>query len=470
MRKDAKKKLKIRRNDPCPCGSNKKYKNCCLQKNMGLKSSKNKGKDTENSRISNNPSHVKIEKKIGQMENLIDLGEKFGIDTNELKSKLSDLKEESEFLRNIHDRFNDHFREEGWIAYESMNHEVMINAVELADSDKFEDAEHLLIEYYDENILRLSISRLKWIEEFTQRIDLIESALEDHLEERYHASIPVILAMIDGVVTDLKPGDQRGFFAEGVEIEAWDAIAAHETGLKALQRLLSKTRKKTLSEEINIPYRNGILHGRDLGYANKKVSIKTFATLLALADGIRAIKKDEIEAVEEYEPTIIESIIKEKQSEEEFYETMNKIEAFVPRELDSDYLDSLDFDEGTPEKVLLELLELSTVNNPNFLEIAKKIDLSLEERTVQQIAGVLRKKVFQNQKITGFKFLSIIDDAISVTSIVVELNIRNGEENLFYETKFVLTYKDKEGKPQTRDIKGCSWKIIAGFGIENEIL
>ena len=24
---------KVSRNDPCPCGSGKKYKNCCLQKN-----------------------------------------------------------------------------------------------------------------------------------------------------------------------------------------------------------------------------------------------------------------------------------------------------------------------------------------------------------------------------------------------------------------------------------------------------
>ena len=29
------KKAKVGRNDPCPCGSGKKYKNCCMRKDMG---------------------------------------------------------------------------------------------------------------------------------------------------------------------------------------------------------------------------------------------------------------------------------------------------------------------------------------------------------------------------------------------------------------------------------------------------
>lgn len=33
--KEALKNKKIGRNDPCPCGSGKKYKNCCLNKQEG---------------------------------------------------------------------------------------------------------------------------------------------------------------------------------------------------------------------------------------------------------------------------------------------------------------------------------------------------------------------------------------------------------------------------------------------------
>ena len=28
------KKARVGRNDPCPCGSGKKYKNCCLDKDL----------------------------------------------------------------------------------------------------------------------------------------------------------------------------------------------------------------------------------------------------------------------------------------------------------------------------------------------------------------------------------------------------------------------------------------------------
>jgi preprotein translocase subunit SecA len=32
----APKKISVGRNDPCPCGSGKKYKNCCLKRNLPL--------------------------------------------------------------------------------------------------------------------------------------------------------------------------------------------------------------------------------------------------------------------------------------------------------------------------------------------------------------------------------------------------------------------------------------------------
>jgi hypothetical protein len=35
---------KVGRNDPCPCGSGKKYKNCCLTKSVGGKPLKFKAK------------------------------------------------------------------------------------------------------------------------------------------------------------------------------------------------------------------------------------------------------------------------------------------------------------------------------------------------------------------------------------------------------------------------------------------
>ncbi|MBE6955750.1 MAG: hypothetical protein E7449_07605, partial [Ruminococcaceae bacterium] len=33
-RQPAQRKVKVGRNEPCPCGSGKKYKNCCLDKDL----------------------------------------------------------------------------------------------------------------------------------------------------------------------------------------------------------------------------------------------------------------------------------------------------------------------------------------------------------------------------------------------------------------------------------------------------
>jgi len=116
------------------------------------------------------------------------------------------------------------------------------------------------------------ISRLKGIEEFQPRAWLIYKALDDYLAERYHACVPVVLMMIDGFVNDL---EQKGFFATNIDLTVWDTIAAHDSGLNTLTTIFGKSRTKTTSEEINSPYRNGILHGRDLGYDNRKVAAKT---------------------------------------------------------------------------------------------------------------------------------------------------------------------------------------------------
>ncbi|WP_052374202.1 hypothetical protein [Methanobacterium sp. SMA-27] len=415
--------------------------------------------DSKKTRISDNPSHVKIRKQIEDAKNLINFLDNLGIDTTILSKEYLKLEELSKIvIYDIHDRFNDHFSEKGWIAYESMNQTKIIKAVEFADANKFEEAERLLIEYYDENILKLFISRLSFIDVFKPRVVLIEKAFEDHLEERYHATIPVILAMIDGVVSDLKPGDQRGFFAEGADVEAWDAIAAHESGLNALQKVMSKVRKKTQTEKITLPLRNGIIHGRDLGYANKTVAVKVWHTLFALADGIRSMKDEE-------QRKSTSNDTSEEMPEKTFYENMAKIESFKPRKLDIDYIKSLDYDEETPEKVLVEFLDYWSKDKPNFYEMTKKIDL--EERNLKQMVGILRKKVFENKRLTGYEILAIKDETIGVTNIEVNLNFKDENGEISPNTTFKLWYIDSKGKLNIRGTKGCSWKILTGYGIEN---
>src|SRR5690606_12479395 len=69
-------------------------------------------------------------------------------------------------------------------------------------------------------------------------------------------------------------------------------IAGHSSGLNVLKDIFTVGRNKTSKEKISIPYRNGILHGRDLGYANKKVAAKAWAAMFAIRDWAVALRKN----------------------------------------------------------------------------------------------------------------------------------------------------------------------------------
>ena len=216
-----------------------------------------------------------------------------------LFSDFSKVKEESSIFL-LPDQFNGVFSQHGWIAYESMNVNVMKVAMELHESDGFEAAENFLADYYDKELLEFGIKRFQVNDHFRKRIRLVELAKEDYLSERYHACIPLLLSLLDGLVNDIS--QHVGFFAKNVDLTAWDCIAAHETGLQTLTGILSESRKRTNEDSIFVPYRNGILHGRELAFDNKLVAAKCWAALFAIRDwamSIEAGKKEPKEVKQE---------------------------------------------------------------------------------------------------------------------------------------------------------------------------
>ena len=91
-----------------------------------------------------------------------------------------------------------------------------------------------------------------------------------------------MLALIDGLANDISA--HVGFFTGKSDLELFDSITAHETGLPFLKTIMNSSRKTTTTNEIFIPYRNGILHGRDLNFANKEVASKCWWVLASLIE------------------------------------------------------------------------------------------------------------------------------------------------------------------------------------------
>ncbi len=100
------------------------------------------------------------------------------------------------------------------------------------------------------------------------------------------------LAQLDGIAHDLTG---HSFFVspkKAAHLVARDSIAGHPSGLAALSGVMSRERRRTTDADPGIPYRHGILHGRDLGYASKKVSAKSLAALLVLGSWAIGVERD----------------------------------------------------------------------------------------------------------------------------------------------------------------------------------
>lgn len=193
----------------------------------------------------------------------------------------------------IPDEFNATFGPHGWISTDELDLGVQEAALAAAKQDGLEAGEQYLEDHYNE---RLSgyLELLLWLPTIYRRRALIELAADDHRAGRYHASVPVILAQIDGICFDLtkKTFFERGKNAHG-HLVARETTVGDSDGLPRLAKALSKGRGTTRESPTSRPHRNGILHGRDLGYANRRSSTKAMAALFAMRTWIRAVERGE---------------------------------------------------------------------------------------------------------------------------------------------------------------------------------
>lgn len=407
---------------------------------------------------------------IKEFQQLYLLAKQFGFSEPKLEVTLQEFEEtykQYKSLKTVPDRFNHFFAKKGWIAFETLNFSLMESCVKLAEQGKPDEAEDALIEYFtNREKVNFLVTRLMALKEFRPRRSLMINALEDHFSGRYHASVPLFLMMIDGLVNDF---ENVGFFAESVELTVWDTIAAHDSGLGTIAKIFGRSRKKTTDEEIVLPFRNGILHGRDLGYANTQVSSKALSTLLALRDWADAIKDGKKGINKEFVPPTIEETmnqlssslqqLQENQKEREYMNNWVRRDLKVGEEL-PEKGEVSDYAESTPEKALIQFIYYLKKNN--FGNMAKLISNSyLKGTTIGKLAGELRE-IFEQIKLIDFKLVNVHDNAPAISEIEVLLEFERVEDQTTFEVfhKFRLCYEEENGAPVARGYKKAEWKIL----------
>lgn len=408
-------------------------------------------------RIADNPGFSKPREQIRGFKQLVKLrpylrllGVKIGDD---LIAKVSRLEEEIEKQSTLPDRFNDLFAERGWIAYEMMHAEVMQSATEKGESGDLDGAEEILVEHYDRETIERNIRWLFPVEAFRSRESLAQLALEDYVQERYHACVPVVLMILDGVVNEVH--GTRGFFYEDADLKAWDSISAHSRGLQALHKILSAPRKKTTTEPLRVPYRHGILHGQDLGYDNKLVAAKTWAALFAVRDWALAARDGRLEKpAPEPEPSLRGSLNRLAQAKREGA----RASQWEPRS-EEDLVPvpkagaPEDYDPAAPEAAVAKLLHLW--KRRNYGDMAKILPPAFRER-LSKASGDMREE-FGDKQLESFEIQEIRDEAPAISEITARVTyIWDGHEEYGTLECRVLSY-DEDGELCLPSSDGAAW-------------
>lgn len=369
-------------------------------------------------------------------------------------SQLDALEQELAEMRSLPDRFNNLFADRGWILYGNLNLTVAKEAVAKCGSDGIDVAEQFLVDYYTEETINFQLQMMKAIKAFRPRYPLAQKALSDYQAERYHACIPIVLMIMDGMINEINPGKQ-GVFASGIDLTAWDSIAAHPNGLQRLIRLLTKMRTKTSLEPITIPFRNGILHGIDLVYDSELVAAKTWAALFALRDWALLAEKGQLKESPKPKISWGNIFFQIRQNSE----MQKRVEEWKPRSIvvGKDILQTgerQDFLEGTPEYALVNALSLW--RDRNYGHLAGCFLFSSSE-SMKKRAGATRE-VYASKQLKSFNIIQVADIAPSVTLIEVEISYVEDGQEIKNSKEFRLVNLDSDGYPIVRDYGGM-WVI-----------
>ncbi len=358
-------------------------------------------------------------------------------------------------------RFNNYFTDLGWCAYDSMNLPLMKEAITTYETSGVDAGESVLLKYYQGDVKEI----IHWLknkaEPFAQRYDLIQHAFDDHFAGRYYASVPLFLIIIDGAVNDYTKS--KGFFAEGTDVTAWDCLVGCSDGLTKMKGIFNKGRNKTNHDEIRLPYRNGILHGRDLNYGNEYVSCKCVALMFALADWMSMRDSEEKRRAkfekESNPPPISESLKKLKENALQ----REEISKWQPREVivgkDIPLVPTIE-DCAAFQYVIpvIETFNAWKAKNYGTLSIYLNRLFSYEESEKKR-AGECRQ-MFSSKDFCSFELKEIEERACSFSRILVQADWDVNGKHFSEPLEFGCVYQDENEKPVLPWHGNGKWMLI----------
>ncbi len=396
-------------------------------------------------------SAAKIIFKANKLFSLIGLGSS---KLRNIEPQLEDLMKLKNELIQYPTKYNRYFSEKGWIAHDSMDFEIIKTAVDLYDQNKPKEAEDLIKDYYSPSEIESRLIYLRHIPEFKIRIRLLENALQDYKNKRYYAVIPLLLMIIDGVINDVM---QKGFHTDNLDLSVWDSMTSTDTGIQVVKEIFTRTRRKTNSEELDLPFRNGILHGRDLAYDNYTVACKSWAFVFFVRDWIIS-KKTEKDRLEKFtEKNKVKSLSELAKDFKELDKLKAATASWKARQISSEYIENINLtkiaDEKEPECLVINFLELWKKNN--FGKMAESFSKTITDNYKKYAAEV--RSIYGNQVLDDYQIMKIIDEASAISEVNVRLTFSS---SVMKKVTFRCIYERGFADSLPRGFQGGNWKLV----------
>lgn len=377
------------------------------------------------------------------------------------RKQLRDLEKQLDNMVTQTSTFNERLSPYGWCAYDSMSFALIESANDAFEKSGIEAAEQVLINYYTDDVSKI----VHWIKNssdaFFVRNNLIDRFFEDHFAGRYYTSVPLALIIVDGAVNDFTKS--KGFFAEGTSVDAWDCLVGCSDGLSKLKGIFNQNRTKTNTERITLPYRNGILHGRDLNYANEYVSCKCVALMFAIADWMK-MKNSEPTRKEKYEkslnpPPIRESLsrLAENKKIREEISSWKKRSVIVGEDIPA----SGKAEDYTEYPYIVKIVEmLDAWKNRNY----GKLSIHLQRMFPSSLSAGKRageyRKIFENKILNFFEIIEVEERACALSKVVVRVSFTTDKEPKEATLTFGCVYESNDNRVGVPWRNNGNWMLM----------
>lgn len=351
--------------------------------------------------------------------------------------------------------FNASFAQRGWVLNNMISVPAARAALAAARAGDWQRADEILADAYSPSMVRLYINHMGNLRCFRDRVDLAKLACDDYESGRYHACVPVTLALLDGMGQQLVGAS---FFRQGAKT---DKVAGSfleiGPGFAQLLKLFGAPRRRTIVAQIDVPYRHGIMHGTDLGYATRIVAAKAWGALFTAGSYAKDVENP---AKKEVRPGLLESLRNYAASSKRNDAAQREIEAWRPRSTEelSKIVANQEILEGTPEHAVASLVDYWRAGN-----FGRMANMSVDGRNdgVGRLAGQARKNL--GPAPSRFRITEIEDEAPAAGWVSADLGWGEGpSENVRLRVLYMAG-----GDIAVRGATGGEWLVYSLWPLES---